>query len=120
MASVASPIPARSFVPTPNRQPAVYLHDGNPQYDGQSRIIRRALEYLGVTRWQLSKLLGAPETNYVYHWLSGQRHMSSFYYARMMWLVMERTGGLATHRIKSVDWVHGSIEWRGDEPQSAL
>ena len=78
----------------------------------------RSCEYLGVTRYQLSQLLGLPRPTQLWEWLNGRYAPSSLYTHRLLFLWDLRVRGTPLAHMSRIDWEKGEITWRRDmEPK---
>ena len=71
-------------------------------------LLRWGTVFLGVTRYQLGKLLRTKDSSAIYRWLSGERP-SQIFLARMLWLIKLCVEGQSPVLWKSIDWETGEI-----------
>jgi hypothetical protein len=85
-----------------------------PKSIAVDRLIMKSVRTLGVTRYQLAKLLGCSNPNMIYGWLSGTRRPSPLFLSRLNWMLLLRADGMNWVKAKTVDWEAGTIVWRTD------
>ena len=71
-------------------------------------ILLKACELFAVTRFQLGRLLGCPQTNRVYQWLSGEKRPSSKYALRLAKLLQLHMAGVPLASFDYIDWNTGN------------
>lgn len=96
------------------------LHSGNdaatnlwPSYDASVWLIQRSLVFLGVTRYQLSRLLQTKRPQTVYEWHKAVCRPSGLYLTRLFKLWDMRLNGADPVRMSHIDWDEGEVHWRG-------
>lgn len=97
------------------------FHSGNdvatnlwPSYDGSVWLIKRSLVFLGVTRYQLSRLLQVKRQQTVYEWHKAVCRPSGLYLTRLFKLWDLRLNGADPVRMSHIDWDAGEVHWRGE------
>ena len=81
-------------------------------YGASPLLLRWGTMFLGITRYQLGKLLGTKDPSAVYRWLSGDKRPSQIFLARMLWLIKLRVEGQSPVLWRSINWETGEISFR--------
>jgi hypothetical protein len=112
-------IPVATFVP-------VQALSGNPWsmssyaiHMATEALIYMAVEYLGISRYQLGRLLGYKNRSHIYALLAGRRRPGQLFVARLAWLIWLRSQGVEPMRWRSIDWETGEILLRS-APRKAV
>ena len=98
-------------------EPQLYEYSGGAREQGTAShyapraayevSIYEICDVLGVTRYQLSKLLGLGFPTQLYSWTSGRQRPSSKYCLRMIRLLLMHNSGYSLALLDSVNWQEG-------------
>ena len=108
-----SPIPVGVFGAVPRQKPS-QQNSHYPHQVAVERTVLRSIMYLGVSRYQLGRLLGLGNVDLMRQWLNGTRRPSSLFLTRLNWMTLLRTEGFEWVRVQSIDWDTGEITYRGE------
>jgi hypothetical protein len=79
---------------------------------GTEHLLPKAIEFLGITRYQLGRLLDYAQPSHIYSLLSGRRRPSQLHVSRLAWLFLLRFEGYEPVRWRSINWETGEITLR--------
>jgi len=89
--------------------PATY-----PQHIPVEHLLLTTLDVLGVTKYQLGKILGCKHESQVFQWLNGYRRPGPLYPSRLCHVLLMgwESNGLPISLISSIDWELSEVTCR--------
>lgn len=117
-------LPADTFGDIPslkNEYSARRPHSLYPKTAAVDWLVNEALELLGVSAYQLGKLLGHRSEEVLRRWRIGATRPCSLYLTRLLVLWRLHAHGYEVVKMSKVDWERGVIVWRDESfvPQNA-
>lgn len=89
-----------------------FHHSMWPNHMGVEWLIRRSFMKLGVTPYQLARLLGAQGQRTISYWLSGAFRPSPVYMLRLFKLWDWLDEGIPVSLLSKIDWDTCELVWR--------
>lgn len=113
-------VPSELFNATPNVNPnAAFPTSLYAPHSGSGWLLAKSVTELGVTAYQLSRLLGCKSPNTVPQWKNGSRRPAQIFLVRLFYLFEMRRDGVPLVRIRRIDWDTGQIIWRAGNAKNA-
>ena len=78
-------------------------------------VLETARELMGLTKYQMGKVLGTANGSTVFHWLAGRRRPSSLFLTRLTQVLLMFHDGVPVYQISFIDWEKAKIHWRNGE-----
>ena len=78
-------------------------------------VLEGAREKMGLTKYQLGRILGTASVASIYHWFAGRYRPSSLFLTRLAQLFLMDAAGVPLYNISYIDWERSKVHWRNGE-----
>ena len=102
-------IPSGAFVPVEPLTGNPWASSSYASNMATDVLIAMAVTYLGISPYQLGRLLGYKNRSHIYTLLAGRRRPGQLYVARLAWLLWLRSQGAEPMRWREINWEAGVV-----------
>lgn len=109
------------FAPIPRKEDGGFKYESSPPFSGSDIILRKSLSTLGVSKKQLSRILGVEGQVTVWKWFAGIQRPSALYLSRLiMVLIAHSEGSFDASQVYQIDWITGRVYYSREEAMKGI